>query len=76
MVLNNYQPVSTLCTVSKIFERVMRSRLLHSFLEEQKVQKTVRIQTSFMALMVMVDFSKAFDTVNGAILLEKLWNTG
>ena len=35
-LFNNYRPVSLLCTVSKVFERIMYNRLL-SFLDEYKI---------------------------------------
>ena len=36
MLFNNYRSVSLLCTLSKVFEKVMYSRL-HSFLQEQNI---------------------------------------
>ena len=36
MVFNNYRPVSLLCTLSKVFERIMYNRLI-DFLNENKI---------------------------------------
>ena len=92
MLFNNYRTVSLLCTLSKVFEKVMYSRLL-DFLDYHKIlignQFGFRkLHSSYMALMLMMDqvtkaldkgekvigifldFSKAFDNVNHAILLD------
>ena len=98
MLFNNYRPVSLLCTLSKVFEKVMYSRLLN-FLDYHKIlignQFGFRkLHSSYMGLMLMMDqvtkaldrrekvigvfldVSKAFDTVNHAILLDKLHHYG
>ena len=59
MKFNNYRPVSLLCILSKVFEKVMYSRLFH-FLESFKIlienQFGFRKQhSSYMALMVIID---------------------
>ena len=59
MKFNNYRPVSLLCTLSKIFEKVMYNRLI-AFLEKEKIiyQKQFGFRkkhSSYMALMILID---------------------
>ena len=90
MLFNNYRPVPLLWILSKVFEKVMYSRLLN-FLNHYKVFISNQFgfrksHSSYMALIVMIneltnalengdyvngivlDFTKAFDTVNLGIL--------
>ena len=58
-VINNYRPVSQLCILSKVYEKVMYNRLL-TFLEDYNVlfenQFGFRkLHSSYMALMVLTD---------------------
>ena len=57
--LNNYRPVSLLCVLSKVFEKIMYNRLL-DFLEDQKffVNEQFgfrKLHSSYMALMILLD---------------------
>ena len=97
-LFNNYMPVSLLCILSKIFEKVMYSRLIE-YLELHRVLINNqfgfrKLHSSYMALVVLMnelisslekgetvmgvflDFSKAFDTVDHAILLCELEHYG
>ena len=58
-VFNNYRPVSLLCILSKVYEKVMYNRLLE-FLEDYNIifenQFGFRkLHSSYMALMVLTD---------------------
>ena len=59
MLFNSYRPVSLLCVLSKVFERVMNSRLL-PFIEKYNLLYHYQfgfrqMHPSYMALMIMMD---------------------
>ena len=58
-MLDNYRPVSVLCALSKVFEKIMYYRLLN-YLDEQKVFFSHQFgfrkhHSTYMALMTLVD---------------------
>ena len=98
MLFNHYRPVSLLCVLSKVFEKIMYTRLL-DFFEKFKIIHDNQFgfrkgRSTHMALMILMDkiakslengelvigvfldFSKAFDTVNHDVLLQKLQHYG
>ena len=97
-LFNNYRPVSILCTLSKVFEKIMYSMLIN-YLDHYKILFSYQFgfrksHSTYMAFMVLIDkltralddgkfvvgilldFSKAFDTVDHDILLNKLSHYG
>ena len=92
--VTEFRPISILCILSKVFQRVILHQLCH-FLEVKaqynqtqsgfrkghctttlllKFRHDIKpaINTSEVTLGVLLDYSKAFDTIDHLLLLEKL----
>jgi hypothetical protein len=75
-MLSNYRPISVLPIFSKIFEKVVYNRLITYFnklaLHHLFDNITKAIDQKEYTIGVFIDLSKAFDTVNHEILINKL----
>ena len=96
--VSNYRPISLLSVFSKLYEKVMHSRILnffnsngciyqrqygfrpnhsceHALLDAQSTIHNT-LNKKQISLLLLIDFSKAFDMVDHSILLDKLYKYG
>ena len=80
-VKDNYRPISLLPFLSKINEKLMKTRAIE-FLNENEILYNKQfgfraaLDKRLYTVTVFLDFSKAFDTVNHDIMLRKLDRLG
>ncbi len=98
MDVTNYRPISLLSSFSKIYEKLMHTRLLN-FLESNEsifenqygfrpgrscehallnAQSTIlhSLNKKEIALLLLLDYSKAFDVLDHPVLIKKLYHYG
>ena len=96
--INNYRPISLLPSFSKIFEKLISTRLVnylehnklltdcqHGFRENHSTESAILqfvsnaykyLDNKYLVAGVYLDLSKAFDSLNHKILLDKLEHIG
>ena len=77
-ILKNYRPVSNLTFISKVIEKVISGRLNEHSTETAliKVQNDIlsALDAGSSAILLMLDLSAAFNTIDHDILLSRLCN--
>ena len=88
-ILKNYRPVSNLTFISKVIEKVISGRLNDHLINNSlfrdehstetaliKVQNDIlsALDTGSSAILLMLDLSAAFDTIDNDILLSRVCN--
>ena len=82
--VKNYRPISHICVVSKVLERLIYDKIINSvsncitqyqfgFQRNASTQQQLLI---YFNQLIYIDFRKAFDSVPHNELLVKLWNLG
>ncbi len=69
--LANYRPISNLPFMSKILEKVVSAQLCSFLLKNYMLLESDQVCIS---LLVLLDLSAAFDTIDHAILIDRLQN--
>ena len=76
-MVSNYRPISVLPVFAKVYEKIMANHLLELLNSNNTLYKLqFSFHKHFSTSQAIIDFRKAYDTVNHSILLKKLYKYG